>query len=257
MARYAPSGTTAATAKKATTSAPAPTLATAALPKLTASTAPKQSAAAAPKPQPKTPPKSSLPAEYQTIASRNIFDSSAAPAQSSDDGYEALADERLAYYKRIDELKPYLEAVQRVAEVRRADREATGMRIAGAAVAGAPGGAYGSVAPFSSAQAVRPDPKGRGVPLAPVYPTQPTVSVRPSGKDLDVPLVAAERAKDIDDAHKAALRAYDEANVVIIQKQDDPTFPRSQFRELAKQQRERLQRVADLAAARREYGLTD
>lgn len=244
MSKFPPSATTVATAERATTPAPAPQPATATLPKPTTASPPKPAATAAPKPA--TPPKAAAPKPPP-----------ARPEEPVDDGYAALADERLAYYKRIDEMRPYLESVQRIADVRRADREAAGMRIAGAAVAGAPAGAYGSVTPFSSAQAQTPDPKGRGVPLRTVYPTQPTVAVRPSLAELDVPLVAAEKAKAIDDEYKAARRAYDEANTFIIQKQADPTFPRSQFPELAKQQRERLQRVADLAAARREYGLTD
>jgi len=264
MARFSstpaavPPPSTTATAARAATPADQPKPATATVPK-PSTPAPRPAAATAPKPAAPKPaaPKSSLPAEYQTIASRNIFDSSAPAARASDDGYAALADERIAYYKRIEELQPYLEAVRGIAEVRRADRESAGMRIAGTAVAGAPAGAYGSVAPLSTTQAMRPDPKGRGVPLAAVYPTQPTMSARPSLADLDVPLAAAEKAKAIDEEYKKARRAYDEGNSFIVQKQEDPTFPRSQFPELAKQQRERLQRVADLAAARREYGLKD
>jgi hypothetical protein len=95
----------------------------------------------------------------------------------------------------------------------------------------------------------------RGTPLTTVLSS--TTSQRPTTQELDVPQTAAERAAAIDAEYKAAKSAYDAAQADIRRKQDDPEFPRSQFPELAKQQRARLQRVAELAAARREYGLID
>lgn len=245
MARYAPSGTTAATAEKATTPAPAPKPATAALPKPTASTAPKPAAPkpaatataprpAAPKPAPAKPAAQPSGAPLTTAYAQSYPEGMSA----SDFSYEDLGQSEemnLPPESRAD-IVPYLEAVSRIAEMRRT------------APLPSPFGPTGVAA----------NPKSRATPLPPVTPSvMSIIGARPGPSDLDVPMRAAEKAMAVDEAYKAARAAYRAGEADIQAKQTDPEFPRSQFPELAKAQRERLQRVAELAAVRKEYGLTD
>jgi hypothetical protein len=149
----------------------------------------------------------------------------------------------------------YLEAVGRIAETRRSGAAGQPTVMGGYYSAAAPGGYVAPVVSTPTAQAIRPDPKGRGEPLPAVRPS--TVPQAPSAKELDVPMQAAIKAEEIDSAYKAAYAAHMAGEADIQAKQADPNFPRSQFPALAQAQRARLQRVAELAAARREYGLTD
>jgi hypothetical protein len=149
----------------------------------------------------------------------------------------------------------YLEAVGRIAETRRAGAAGQPVVMGGYYSAAVPGGYVAPVVSTPTAQAIRPDPKGRGEPLPAVRPS--TAPSAPSAKELDVPMQAAIKAQEIDSAFKAAYAAHTAGEADIQAKMADPNFPRSQFPALAQAQRTRLQRVAELAAARREYGLTD
>lgn len=211
MARNVPSGTTAATAVQAAAPLPPAKPATAALPaasKPAAPAAPRTAAPAAPSAD-----------EAEKASRRTSFEAESKAAQ-----------------EELGAIRPYLEAVGRIAEMRR-------------------------TAPLPSPlgpSGVSPNPKQRSEPLPPVVPAMTSIiGMRPGPSDLDVPARAAMKAAEIDSAFKAARADYAAAQQDIQRKEADPNFPRSQFPELAKAQRERLQRVAELAAARREYGLTD
>lgn len=237
MARNVPQGTTAATAAQATAPAPPPKPATATLP---APSKPAATASAAPR---AAAPKAASAEEAEKARRRAAFETESKAAQ------EELGTDATAMRAK------YLEAVGRIAETRRAGAAGQPTVMGGYYSAAVPGGYVAPVVSTPAAQAIRPDPKGRGEPLPAVRPS--AVPQAPSAKELDVPMRAAERAAEIDAEYKAARAAYRAGELDIQRKKDDPEFPRSQFPELARQQRERLQRVADLAAARREYGLTD
>lgn len=247
MARFAPSGTTTATAAQVAAPAPAPKPATATLPKPTASTAPRPAAAAPARPAATTPKPAAAPkpAPAKPAAQPSGAPLTTAYAQSYPEGmsaadfsYEDLGQSEemnLPPESRTD-IVPYLEAVSRIAEMRRT------------APLPSPFGPTGVAA----------NPKSRATPLPPVTPSvMSIIGTRPGPSDLDVPMRAAEKAMAVDEAYKAARAAYRAGEADIQAKQTDPEFPRSQFPELAKAQRARLQRVAELAAARKEYGLTD
>lgn len=273
MARFSstpaavPPPSTTATAARAATPAEQPATATATVPK-PSTPAPRPAATAAPKPAAPKPaaPKSSLPAEYQTIASRNIFDSSApgpkpatTPSSYEDFGQsETVApwEEGQSMPTEAEVLFPYLQAVSRVAELRRSGQ--TG-NVPSAVSAGPIRSNVGTVMMPTmvsrSAQSIQPNPKNRATPLPAVGGFSRPAS--PTREELDVPMRAAAKAEEVDMAYQAARADYRTAAEDIRRKEADPYFPRSQFPELAKQQRERLARVAELAAARREYGLKD
>lgn len=160
---------------------------------------------------------------------------SAADYSYEDLGQSDATEMNLPPESRAD-IVPYLEAVSRIAEMRRTAPLASPLGPTGAAA----------------------NPKSRATPLPPVTPSvMSIIGTRPGPSDLDVPMRAAEKAMAVDEAYKAARAAYRAGEADIQAKQTDPEFPRSQFPELAKAQRERLQRVAELAAVRKEYGLTD
>jgi hypothetical protein len=82
-------------------------------------------------------------------------------------------------------------------------------------------------------------------------------------ESLQYPVGVAMRAKEIDEEYRklrdeyadeeARIRELERAQVLgMFQPRPGEDLP-----DLAKQQRARLQRVAELAAARREYGLID
>jgi len=221
--------------------------------------APAASAPKQPAPQKAAPPK-------QTAAPKP-----AAPARV-DDGYEAEADRRLAYLKSIEgqaealeipasvpeiepsapadkyaDMRPYLDAVGRVAELRRSRQ------------IGAPllPGAYGTTTPLASVQPMSRNPKGRVTPLSSIGPAMTTPIQRPTREELNVPVKAAETAKVIDEAYDQAVKDYNAAELRINELERDPNFPRNEFPAMAREQRARLERVAALAASRREYGLPE
>lgn len=217
MARFTPSGTTAATTAQATAPAPQPKPTTATLPapsKPAATTAPAAPRAAAPK-----APATTAAEDAEKARRRAAFEAESKAAQ-----------------EELGSVRPYLEAVGKIAEMRR----------------GAP-----LPSPFGPS-GIQPNPKQLSEPLPPVAPSMSSViASRPGPSGLDVPMRAAIKAQEIDRAYEAARAEYAAAQQDIQQKENDPNFPRSQFPALAQAQRARLQRVAELAAARREYGLTD
>jgi len=219
-----------------------------------AAMAPKQ-----PAPQKAAPPK-------QTAAPK-----ATAPARV-DDGYEAEADRRLAYLKSVEgqvealeipasvpeiepsapedkyaDMRPYLDAVGRVAQLRKAREIGTPTLP----------GAYGTAAPLASVQPMTMNPKQRATPLPPVGPAMTTPIQRPSPEELNVPAKAAERAKIVDQAYDQAVEDYNAGQRRVKELERDPNFPRSEFPAIAREQRARLERVAALAASRREYGLPE
>lgn len=237
MARFTQSGTTAATAAQATAPAPQPKPATATLP------APSKPAATAPAAPRAAAPKAASAEEAEKARRRAAFEAESKAAQ------EELGADAAAMRAK------YLEAVGKIAETRRSGAAGQPTVMGGYYSAAVPGGYVAPVVSTPAAQAIRPDPKGRGEPLPAVRPS--TVPQAPSAEELDVPMKAAIKAEEIDSAYKRAKAEYDAAEIDIVRKQADPNFPRSQFPALAQAQRARLQRVAELAAARREYGLTD
>ena len=270
MARFSstpaavPPPSTVATAARAAAPAEQPKPATATVPK-PSTTAPRPAAAVAPKAAAPTTaaakpassqsarPATTLPPEYQTITSRNIFDSASpgpkpatTPSSYEDLGQsETVApwEEGQSMPSEEEALRPYLERMSRVAELGR-------MR----GVTLTPSGLVPSTAVAGDA----PNPKGRPTPLPPMAPYVGEVLMRAPGyRGMDVPLVTAQKAEQIDAEYRAAVAAHEAGQADIKRKEADPYFPRSQFPELAKQQRERLARVATLAALRKEYGLTD
>lgn len=251
MARFTPSGTTAATVAQATAPAPQPKPATATLPapsRPAATTAPAAPRAAA--------PKAASAEEAEKARRRAAFE-----AES-----KAVQEERLAYYKAQEGLRPYLEAVDRVAELRRVGQagtvpasEETATVLRAAMVSPANVGAMRQPSVQTTMKEAMPrDPKGYGRALPPIVPSQ--LLEQP---DLRFPALAAERAKAIDAEYQKARQEYAEEEARIRQLEGWKAVgmykPQSgeDFPDLARAQQARLQRVVELAAARREYGLTD
>jgi hypothetical protein len=204
-----------------------------------AATAPKQSA-----PQKAAPPK-------QTAAPKATAPAPVKPAPAEIDTFEIPASvpeiEPSAPVDKYADMRPYLDAVGRIAELRRSQQ------------IGAPllPGAYGTTTPLASVQPMSRNPKGRAVPLSSIGPAMTTPIQRPSPEELNVPAKAAERAKVIDEAYDQAVKDYNAAELRISELERDPNFPRNEFPAMAREQRARLERVAALAASRREYGLPE
>lgn len=236
MARFTPSGTTAATTAQATAPAPQPKPTTATLPapsKPATTTAPAAPRAAAPK-----APATTAAEDAEKARRRAAFEAESKAAQ-----------------EELGSVRPYLEAVGKIAEMRRAGQIGVAAPTMEGDLVASP--RTRSTAPGPAAVSAQPqlrDPKSRGEALPPVAPWRPQT---PSASSLNVPMRAAVEAEAVDAAYKRASAEWEAAERDIREKEADPNFPRSQFLALAQAQRARLQRVAELAAARREYGLTD
>lgn len=238
-----------ATVQTAVAPAPEPKPATATLP--AASTGARSAAS--------TAPRTTVPARSTSTSAEEVEKAArrASYAKLSAEAQESLA--RSAPLPSATALQPYLKAVGRIAELRQAGE------------IGLPKAAYGSNWPASaypSVQAVAKesfrDPKGRGTELKPSF-WEVSSATRPEmPESLQYPVGVAMRAKEIDEEYAKAAREYQEEERRIRMLEEWrklgvalPSDVVEDFPTLAKAQRARLQRVAELAAARREYGLID
>lgn len=230
MARNVPQGTTAATAAQATAPAPQPKPATATLPAPSRpAAAPAASRAAAPK-----APATTTAEEAEKARRRTAFEAESRAAQE-----ESARDAAT--------MSPYIEAIGRVQKLREESK-----------IGAQPGPRmterYPSMAPESSAY-LTPDTSLYEKTVRTYGQYAPPVTLPKDIGNVTFGQMAST-ARSVDLAYQAAVGEAGTADRTLQSARSDPSKTPNDVRALEDEKTRALRRVADLAAARREFGMT-
>lgn len=232
MARNVPQGTTAATVAQATAPAPQPKPATATLPapsKPAAAAAPAAPRAAAPK-----APATTTAEEAEKARRRAAFEAESRAAQE-----ESARDAAT--------MSPYIEAIGRVQKLREESK-----------IGAQPGPRmterYPSMAPESSAY-LTPDTSLYEKTVRAYGQYAPPVTLPKDIGNVTFGQMAST-ARSVDLAYQAAQDELATTGRALQSARSDPSKTPNDLRALEDEKTRALRRVADLAAARREFGMT-